>query len=262
MELHPIHSFSRTKSDIRDIEQLGDLINQLGLNVDGQVTEAFQRLVELAGSKDFLPLYSHIQSYALKLKWAREGRWNTGYVVPWINLYSSLGSNTHLVSVATHITQTAQHKEDDSKKFNFKSPLIKTPQNFFGNGYRPVEIHREEWSQILQIGLSSPKIKDYPPSYIHTMRSKRAMPIKPMHSSRLNRQVPEETSKSNVPAFHQTIEIESKLFEKKHPGKKKDLNLGKTKRAAPYTKSKILYDLEKMGQSTIGHAAMAADLPP
>jgi hypothetical protein len=248
MELYPIHSYSRTKSDIRDIEQLGDLINQLGLNLDVQVTDAFQRLVELAGSKDFLPLFSHIQNYALKLKWAREGRWNTGYVVPWMNLYSSLGSNTHLVSVAAHFTQT--NKDDDSK--NFKSPLIKTPQNYYGNGVRPVEIHREEWYQVLQIGLSSPKVKDYPTSYIHTMRTKRT--VKPIHNwTRPQEEVPV------VQEAPKPIEIE-KVIEKKQR-KKRDPAVAKGRRAAPYTKSKIIYDLEKMGQATLGHVAAAADPP-
>ncbi|KAJ3311943.1 hypothetical protein HDV04_003552 [Boothiomyces sp. JEL0838] len=38
--------------------------------------EIFQRLVEVAGTKEFIPLLSSIQHYVLKLKWAREAPMN------------------------------------------------------------------------------------------------------------------------------------------------------------------------------------------
>jgi hypothetical protein len=265
MDLHPIHSFSRTKADIKDIEQLGDLINQLGLQLDCQLVEAFQRLVELAGSRDFLPFFSQIQSYALKLKWAREGRWNTGYVVPWMNLYSSLGSNSHLVSIATHCTQNSQMKDhDELRGMNFKSPLIKASHNCYGIGSRPVEIHREEWLQTLQIVSSVPKPRELTMSYVQNMRGKRPMKVNPTSLQVNNHRVIHEDSFPKAGPEPSQKPSEKELGSKKvaKVTKKKDPST-KAKRAAPYTKSKVIYDLEKLQAATIspspvGHAAAAA----
>jgi hypothetical protein len=265
MDLHPIHSFSRTKADIKDIEQLGELINQLGLQLDCQLVEAFQRLVELAGSRDFLPFFSQIQNYALKLKWAREGRWNTGYVVPWMNLYTSLGSNSHLVSIATHSTQSLQMKDhEELRGMNFKSPLIKSSHNCFGVGARPVEIHREEWLHTLQTVSSVPKPREFTMSYVQNMRGKRLMKANSASTQVSNHRFSIDDSFMK-PATEQSpkpLGKETGMKKVSKASKKKDSS-NKAKRAAPYTKSKVIYDLEKLqapniSSSTVGHAAAAA----
>ncbi|KAJ3319764.1 hypothetical protein HDV06_005965 [Boothiomyces sp. JEL0866] len=207
-----INCSNRIKSDIREIEYLGELVTQLNLPLDVNTMEIFQRLVEVAGTKEFIPLLSSIQHYVLKLKWAREGTWNTGYIVPWMSLYSCLGGASQLVSIATHYTESITlsnvgfQDPDLCSTMGFKSPLIKAPVNVYGGGARPVEINKEEWNELLINGLNSTK-KDM------------VFPIK-------------KRFKTSIPQPEKKVE------------KKRD-----RKRATPYSKSKIInamMDLEKI----------------
>lgn len=142
-------SVARTKSDIKQIDQLAELLSKLEVPVDMNTLEMFQKLQELAGSRDFHPIYSQINQFVLKLKWAREGCWDSGYIVPWMSLYSHIGINTHLSGIA------AQYGGGNTaSKDAFKSPLIKSPPNPFGSGIRPVEMNRDEWNQLLLSSLS------------------------------------------------------------------------------------------------------------
>ena len=141
METSAPFSLQRIKSDLKQIDQMAELLSKLEVPVDVNMLEMFQKLQELAGSRDFHPLYSNLYQFVLKLKWAREGCWDSGYIVPWMGLYSHIGINSHLMGVATHY--------GGSSSLNAKSPLIKSPPNPYGNGKRPVEMNREEWSQML-----------------------------------------------------------------------------------------------------------------
>ncbi|KAJ3371964.1 hypothetical protein HDU91_004738 [Kappamyces sp. JEL0680] len=136
-------SSARIKNDLQQVDTLGELINQLAIPFDVAMAEAFQKLGDLAGSKEFSPTYATLHQYVLKLKWAREGYWETGYIVPWISIYSSFRENTQLSSIANHAASCG------------KSPLIKSPMNPFGTGCRPVELNRDDWVSAIQTTLAS-----------------------------------------------------------------------------------------------------------
>ncbi|KAI8893461.1 hypothetical protein BC833DRAFT_608313 [Globomyces pollinis-pini] len=179
---HSPFTFPRITSDIKEVDALAELISQLGVPIDIHLTESFHRLVELAGSRDFLPLFSSIQEYVHKLKWAREGLFNTGYIVPWMSLYANVGNhfNNQLVSIATHYSpnssiSSAECSPDGERRSSngFKSPLIKPPFNAFGNGFRPVELNRDDWRRILTAGITTSKPNDYPPNFLNGAIRKR-----------------------------------------------------------------------------------------
>ncbi|KAL2911860.1 hypothetical protein HK105_208640 [Polyrhizophydium stewartii] len=99
---HPSpHTFSRLKSDITELESLASLICELCIPLDGVICEAMERLVELAGSNDFLPAFAALQISILKTKWAREDHFGAGYILPWVQVYSCLGHGTKLGAIAS-----------------------------------------------------------------------------------------------------------------------------------------------------------------
>jgi hypothetical protein len=141
------YSAARIKSDLTLIDQLADMMTKLELQIDVNMLEMFQRLQDLAGSREFHPIYSQIHHFVFKLKLAREGYWDSGYIVPWMSVYSlpHIGINSHLIGVATHYCGNTPIKDG-----SFTSPtLIKSPPNPFGNGMRPVELNRDEWNHML-----------------------------------------------------------------------------------------------------------------
>jgi hypothetical protein len=268
--LEPYRPFSnlRVKADIKEIEALGELITQLALPMDIHLVEIFQKLIELAGSREFHPVYSEIYHYVSKLKWARDGIWNTGYIIPWTSLYPSLGTNNHLVSVATNYSQ--QCHDDDSFRMNYKNPFKRNSFNSFncfGNGCRPVDINRDEWNRVLVSILNSYRQKDAQLGQTQTtFRVKRFVKNSNSHSSR-----PEEffnKYKKLSQELGNDLEGEKEAIVKKSPLKvsKKGEKQG-IKRATSYSKSKIIsamMDLEKIEPkqvvSPIGekHVAIAA----
>ncbi|KAJ3282543.1 hypothetical protein HK104_010837 [Borealophlyctis nickersoniae] len=79
----PLYTPARHTSDIREIEELARLVIELAVPLDGILCEAFERLVELAGTREFLPAFASFQQYLLKIKWVREGVYGTGYYCLW-----------------------------------------------------------------------------------------------------------------------------------------------------------------------------------
>ncbi|KND04464.1 uncharacterized protein SPPG_00192 [Spizellomyces punctatus DAOM BR117] len=99
LEPPPIFSSARHIHDIREIEDLARLVLDLSVPLDPIVCEAFERLVELAGSRDFLPAVASLHHYLNHVKWTREDIGNCGYIAPWgaicqIGLINILESKT------------------------------------------------------------------------------------------------------------------------------------------------------------------------
>jgi hypothetical protein len=179
----PPFSNQRIKHDLCQIDGLGELINQLAIPFDLNMAEVFQKLTELAGSKEFLPVYANIHHYLSKLKWARDGSWESGYIVSWINIYSSFNNRdtpcNELQSIANHAASSS------------KSPLVKSPINTYGRGFRPVELNREDWNAMIQSTL--------------------ACGLKEIHSSRSNKrtqQAPQYGRKSTVSSQPSQVPIQ------------------------------------------------------
>ncbi|KAJ3091570.1 hypothetical protein HK102_000051 [Quaeritorhiza haematococci] len=82
LELPDLWTNKRHTYDIYEIENLASLVNELKLPLDTAICETFERLVELAGSKEFMPAVSRIQNALLRMKWSREGCFGVGYTVP------------------------------------------------------------------------------------------------------------------------------------------------------------------------------------
>jgi hypothetical protein len=195
LETHLPFSANRIKADIEEIEILGELVNQLQLPRDIKLHDIFQKLVELAGSREFFPAYSMINSFALNLKWSRQGQWDTGYIIPWTNIYPSLGVNTQLVSIATHLVSQP-------------SETPKTP-NTFGVGSRPVDVNRAEWSRILYTVLHTNFQKDS--QTVHTYRVKR-----PMNSVNLAFQQQINQNQKHSPILDVTVKVETPVVVPEH----------------------------------------------
>ncbi|KAI9089461.1 hypothetical protein DFS34DRAFT_598015 [Phlyctochytrium arcticum] len=83
LEPPPIFSTARHLHDIREIEDLARLVLDLSVPLDPIVCEAFERLVELAGSREFLPAVASLHHYLNHVKWTREDLGNCGYIAPW-----------------------------------------------------------------------------------------------------------------------------------------------------------------------------------
>ncbi|TPX65717.1 hypothetical protein SpCBS45565_g04930 [Spizellomyces sp. 'palustris'] len=83
LEPPPIFSSARHIHDIREIEDLARLVLDLSVPLDPIVCEAFERLVELAGSRDFLPAVASLHHYLNHVKWTRQDIGNCGYIAPW-----------------------------------------------------------------------------------------------------------------------------------------------------------------------------------
>jgi hypothetical protein len=78
----PMHSKQRKIQDVLEVEGLIQLYTSLDLPFDSTASEHFERLIDLAGTREFILAICHIRQYLLKLKFAREGIKELGYIVP------------------------------------------------------------------------------------------------------------------------------------------------------------------------------------
>ena len=143
LDMFPLYSAARIKADIQELETLCELISQLNLQADDplKLSNAFKELVNLAGSKEFYPVYSKLFQYVSNLKWAREGRFNAGYVVPWISLYCALRASqptSHLVMIANRMQRHLPAQDAQNLKLNS-----------FGNDCQPIDSNSAEWAKLL-----------------------------------------------------------------------------------------------------------------
>lgn len=90
----PLFTYSRHMYDIEEIESLARLVLELPANLtDPILSDAFERLVELAGTRDFLPSVASLHQYLFGIKLARLGSFGIGYIVSW---YAIASLNDHV----------------------------------------------------------------------------------------------------------------------------------------------------------------------
>jgi hypothetical protein len=68
--------------DIREIESLATLIMDLAIPIDRALCESFERLVELAGTRDFIVAFSKLQEHMFQIKSTQNFIVDTGSIVP------------------------------------------------------------------------------------------------------------------------------------------------------------------------------------
>ncbi|KAI8926256.1 hypothetical protein BC831DRAFT_239070 [Entophlyctis helioformis] len=66
---------------IRELENLALVIRELQVPTHGIISQTMERLVELAGSRDFLPAFSSLQRCIMRAKWARDDVFGAGYII-------------------------------------------------------------------------------------------------------------------------------------------------------------------------------------
>lgn len=130
----PIHSKQRKIQDVLEVEGLVQLYTSLDLPFDTTASEHFERLIDLAGTREFILAISHIRQYLLKLKFAREGVKELGYIVPKKHL--------HILNAESPETKAPP----SPRKISSKSVL-----RVFSN-----ELKKSEWKQNKTF-LSHPK---------------------------------------------------------------------------------------------------------
>lgn len=72
LQLDPVGSFERKRSDIAEIEALAKLTREMEVQLDIYIRSAFERLVDLAGSREFLQPFCALQQYLFAIKRKRE----------------------------------------------------------------------------------------------------------------------------------------------------------------------------------------------
>jgi len=77
-----LFTHERLVFDIREIESLATLIMDLAIPIDRALCESFERLVELAGTRDFIIAFSRLQEYMFQIKSKQNFIVDTGSIVP------------------------------------------------------------------------------------------------------------------------------------------------------------------------------------
>jgi hypothetical protein len=83
-----IAGIPKFKSDLLEIEALVAIAREL--DVMDTMADIFDRLFMVAGTRDFLPLFSCLNMYISRIKWIRMGYFGLGYIVPWPVLYANM----------------------------------------------------------------------------------------------------------------------------------------------------------------------------
>ena len=77
-----LFTHERLVFDIREIESLATLIMDLAIPIDRALCESFERLVELAGTRDFIIAFSKLQEYMFQIKSNQNLVEESGTIVP------------------------------------------------------------------------------------------------------------------------------------------------------------------------------------
>lgn len=95
----------RAHTDIKEIEKLAALVVSLDTDLDGLMTDIFERLVDLVGTREFLPTYAEINGHFQNVLQRRNGAFGLGYSLSWTAVYSlpHAGTGTSLGAVATQV---------------------------------------------------------------------------------------------------------------------------------------------------------------
>ncbi|KAI8824446.1 uncharacterized protein EV422DRAFT_565137 [Fimicolochytrium jonesii] len=183
-DLPPIGTEERHLHDIKEIEALARGVLDVQACPDRNLCEGFERLVELAGTRDFLMGAAQLAHYTNHIKCLREDRYHLGYVAPWEFVhkikYTFIGLDkqlaTFLASVSSSflngLTATASATvpmvlEELSKldrrdtvealrSFKEFMDLIHIPKN-------PAEVEFDT-SEVIRMGLHREGFKMFPPS--------------------------------------------------------------------------------------------------
>ncbi|RKO88775.1 hypothetical protein BDK51DRAFT_51818 [Blyttiomyces helicus] len=84
--LPPIDSETRQAHDFKEVEVLANLAIELNVPQDATLNEAFELLVEVAGTRDFMPAASSLHQWLLSKKAMREAEGCVGSFVCWEDL--------------------------------------------------------------------------------------------------------------------------------------------------------------------------------
>ncbi|KAJ3004794.1 hypothetical protein HKX48_001039 [Thoreauomyces humboldtii] len=81
--LPPIGTPERHEYDIHEVEQLAHGVLEVSAPMDTILCETFERLVELAGTREFLLASSQLSHYTDWIRCVRTDKHNQGYIAPW-----------------------------------------------------------------------------------------------------------------------------------------------------------------------------------
>lgn len=72
LQVEPVGSFERKRADVAEIEALAKLTREMEVQLDIYIRAAFERLVDLAGTREFLQPFCAFQQYLFAIKRKRE----------------------------------------------------------------------------------------------------------------------------------------------------------------------------------------------
>ncbi|KAI8910129.1 hypothetical protein EDD86DRAFT_204588 [Gorgonomyces haynaldii] len=102
------------KAQIECLEHLSMEIIRLNVAMDSVLSEAFQHLCSLIGTKSFLPAFAALENYVLTVKWARRGLFDLGYVIPWTHVYGVIpyiGNGSKMGQIAAQALMNSGHRD-------------------------------------------------------------------------------------------------------------------------------------------------------
>ena len=158
-----LYTHDRLIFDIREIESLASLIIDLAIPVDFVLRESFERLVELAGTRDFLPYFSKIQETILNLKHGRKRTSECGMIVP--------------LSSLTELSEWAKKSVENEKQW-IENDLFST---------NPSHITSSNGGLIGNMEMLSKEIlvQDYPMEMAFTSQKTNIIDLSSHHPTRL-----------------------------------------------------------------------------
>lgn len=152
---------TKISQDLEAIEKLALSLRELGRSIDPSISETFDHLVELAGTRAFMPKFSEIQQYINRVSWLRKGIFDLGYIVPWTHVYGCLpyvGEGTNLGDVAAQVLVGSGQAEFVSRyrlvrnhgpqQQLISQEMSKIAENLYGNGLYPALVDSSEISKI------------------------------------------------------------------------------------------------------------------
>jgi hypothetical protein len=169
----PLFTPERLHSDIQEIESVASLVCELAVPLDGVICEAFERLLELAGGRDFLPAFGALQYYLRHIQWARGGGYGGGSIVS-----SSLAAGAVASVPAETLATLAPMPGTTSTTVTVEESLVRLAQlKGFATGHAAWIVDPAE---IIRMGLCRPRAyAPAPPSLYASSEAPLARPPPP-----------------------------------------------------------------------------------